>query len=94
MSSRYMAFVGVVSYSVYLTSPFVIVWISYAFGVGSRPVEWAVLVVGAAALSVLVSWLTYSIVEKPLISYGHRFRSRSSPAVALEPSLRGQGAAE
>lgn len=94
MSSRFMAFVGVVSYSVYLMSPFVIVWIDHAFGVGSSPVEWVLLIVGAVALSILVSWLTYSVVEKPLISYGHRFRSRSGPAVVLEPSLGGQGAAE
>jgi peptidoglycan/LPS O-acetylase OafA/YrhL len=92
MSSRFMAFVGMISYSVYLMSPFVIVWISRTFGVGSRPAEWALLIVGAVAMSILVSWLTYAVVEKPFISFGHRFRSRFRPTVALEPSLRGQGA--
>jgi peptidoglycan/LPS O-acetylase OafA/YrhL len=43
-------------------------------------------------LSILVSWLTHIAVEKPFIALGHRIRSRSRRAVALDPSLRGQGA--
>jgi peptidoglycan/LPS O-acetylase OafA/YrhL len=92
MSWRFMAFVGMISYSVYLMSPFVIVWMSRTFDVGSRPAEWELFILGAVALSILVSWLTYSAVEKPLISFGHRFRSRSRPVIALESPLSSQGA--
>lgn len=92
MAWRFMAFVGVVSYSVYLMAPFVIVGIHHLFGAGEGPAGWLLFVAGVIALSILVSWLTYSAVEKPFISFGHRFRSRSRRAVVLEPSLTGQGA--
>jgi peptidoglycan/LPS O-acetylase OafA/YrhL len=92
LSWRFMAFVGVISYSVYLMAPFVIVWIYYFCGAGRNPAEWLLFVAGVIAISILVSWLTHVAVEKPFISLGHRVRSRSRRAVALEPTLRGQGA--
>lgn len=92
LSWRFMAFVGVISYSVYLMSPFAIVWIYRWFGAGRGPAEWLGFVAAVAAVSILISWLSHVIVEKPFISVGHRFRSRSRRAVVLEPSLSGQGA--
>lgn len=92
MSWRPMAFVGVISYSVYLMAPFVIVAIFYFFGAGKNPTEWLLFVTAVIALSLPVSWLTHIGVEKPFIALGHKIRSRSRRPVALEPSLRGQGA--
>ncbi|MFT4115737.1 acyltransferase family protein [Bradyrhizobium sp.] len=94
MAWRPMAFVGVVSYSVYLMSPFVLVWVHRVLWVGDGPLGWAVFAAVVVALSVLVSWITYSLVEKPSISFGHRFRSQRRKPVVLEPVLSTQGAAE
>jgi len=94
MSWRFMAFVGVISYSVYLMAPFVIVAIMHFFGAGRDPAEWLLFVTAVVVFSLLVSWLTHIVVEKPFIKIGHRIRSRSPRAVALDSSLRGQGAAE
>ncbi|MGY3346630.1 MULTISPECIES: acyltransferase family protein [unclassified Bradyrhizobium] len=94
MSWRPMAFVGVISYSVYLMSPFVIVLINRFFWVGDGPAGWAAFAAVILALSLLVSWATYTFVEKPSISFGHRFRSERRRLVPLEPSYGAQGAAE
>ena len=51
-----------------------------------------VAVIGVACVSILVSWLNYLTVEKPMIAFGLRFRSQALNAVTLQPSLRGQGA--
>jgi peptidoglycan/LPS O-acetylase OafA/YrhL len=91
---RPMAFVGVISYSVYLMSPFVIVWVHRLVWFGDGPLAWSVFALVIVALSVLVSWTTYSLVEKPSISFGHRFRSERRRRPALEPTLSTQGAAE
>jgi peptidoglycan/LPS O-acetylase OafA/YrhL len=45
-------------------------------------------------LSILVSWMTYTFVEKPSISFGQRFRSARRKPVVLDPALSTQGAAE
>lgn len=94
MAWRFMSFVGVISYSVYLMSPFVIVWIHRTLGVGDGPFGWALFVAMIVALSLLVSWLTYALVEKPSIAFGHRFRSERRRPVVLDPALSTQGAAE
>jgi peptidoglycan/LPS O-acetylase OafA/YrhL len=94
MAWRFMSFVGMISYSVYLMGSYAMVLIIHFFGVGQNPVEWLIFVAGVLAASILVSWPTFIFVEKPFISLGHRFRSRSRPLPALDPSLRGQGAAE
>ncbi len=54
MAWRGMAFVGVISYSVYPMSPFVIVWVHHGMNVGDGPLGWslfvAVIVRGLAAV--------------------------------------------
>lgn len=94
MAWRPMAFVGVVSYSVYLMSPFVIVAVHRLFWFGDGPLGWSIFMVAILALSILVSRMTYAFVEKPCISFGHRFRSARRKPVVLEPALSTQGAAE
>jgi len=94
MALRSLAFVGVISYSLYLMSPFVIVWIHRLVGVGDGPLGWSLFVTAIVALSLVVSWLTYTFTEKPSIAFGHRFRSDRRKRVVLEPALSSQGAAE
>lgn len=94
MAWRPMAFVGVISYSVYLMSPFVIVVIHRLFWFGDGPLGWSIFMLAILALSILVSWMTYAFVEKPCISFGQRFRSARRKPVILEPVLSTQGAAE
>jgi peptidoglycan/LPS O-acetylase OafA/YrhL len=94
MAWRSMTLVGVISYSVYLMSPFVIVWIHRFVSVGDGPLGWSLFVAAIVALSLVLSWLTYTFVEKPCIAVGHRFRSERLRRIALEPALSGQGAAE
>ena len=92
MAWRPMSFVGVISYSIYLMGSYTMLLIVYVFGTGRDPVHWLLFLASVVAASILFSWLTYATVEKPLISFGQRFRSRSRAAVALAPSLSSQGA--
>lgn len=94
MAWRPMAFAGVISYSVYLMSPFVIVAIHRLVWFGDGPLGWSIFLAAILALSILTSWATYSFIEKPCISLGHRFRSGRNRPVVLEPALSSQGAAE
>lgn len=91
---RPMAFVGVISYSVYLMSPFVIVWMHKFLWLGDGPLAWSVFLALIVALSILVSWMTFAFVEKPSIAFGQRFRSARRKPVVLDPALSTQGAAE
>ncbi|MFK4489207.1 acyltransferase family protein [Bradyrhizobium sp. USDA 336] len=94
MAWRPMAFVGVISYSVYLMSPFAIVYVHRLAWFGDGPLGWSIFLVVILALSILVSWMTYTFIEKPSISFGQRFRSARRKPVVLEPVLSTQGAAE
>jgi peptidoglycan/LPS O-acetylase OafA/YrhL len=87
MAWRPMAFVGVISYSVYLMSPFVIVGVHHSMSVGTGPSGWALFVAVIVVASLLTSWVTFTFVEKPCISFGHRFRSLRKRPLGLEPAL-------
>lgn len=88
---RSMSFVGMISYSVYLMGSFAMMVIFYFFGAGNGPLQWFLFAAAVVAASILVSWLTYLTVEKPCISFGHRFRSpRGLASVSLQSSLRSQ----
>ena len=89
-----MAFVGVISYSVYLMSPFAIVFIDRLVWFGDGPLGWSIFLVVIGALSILVAWMTFVLIEKPSISFGQRFRSARTTPVVLGPALSTQGAAE
>lgn len=91
-ASGVLSFVGRISYSVYLMGPYVLVIILQYLGTGQSPGQWSLFVLGVCMVSILVSWLNYLAVEKPMVTVGHRFRSQAFAAVALQPSLRGQGA--
>ncbi|WP_084808608.1 hypothetical protein [Bradyrhizobium sp. NAS80.1] len=83
---RPIAFVGVISYSTYLMSPFVMVWIHRYVWLGDRPLRWLAFVTGIVTASICVSWMTHSLVEKPWISSNSAqiagLRSFSSPVSA------------
>ncbi|MCP3380870.1 MULTISPECIES: acyltransferase [unclassified Bradyrhizobium] len=91
-ASGIMSFVGRISYSIYLMSPYALVVIMHFFGTGRSLAQWSLFVIGVALVSILVSWLNYLAVEKPMVTFGHRFRSRAFAAVGLQPALRGHGA--
>ncbi|MBR0705357.1 acyltransferase family protein [Bradyrhizobium liaoningense] len=94
MAWRPLAFVGLISYSVYLMSPFAMVWIHHYAWPGDGPLAWLVFVAEVVTSSIFVSWMTYSLVEKPWISFARRLRSDRSTPLALEPALGRQGAAQ
>ncbi|WP_247508580.1 acyltransferase [Bradyrhizobium sp. 1] len=94
MAWRPIAFVGVISYSVYLMSPFAMVWVHHYAWVGDEPLGWLVFVAEVVASSIFVSWMTYSLVEKPAIAFGRKLRSDRRSPVALEPALSRQGASQ
>ncbi|UWU81202.1 acyltransferase [Bradyrhizobium huanghuaihaiense] len=94
MAWRPLAFVGLISYSVYLMSPFAMVWVHHYAWPGDGPLAWLVFVAEVVMSSILVSWMTYSLVEKPWISFARRLRSGHSKPVVLEPALGRQGAAQ
>jgi peptidoglycan/LPS O-acetylase OafA/YrhL len=84
---RALAFVGVISYSIYLMHAYVMSLALYFVGTGAGPAQWLVFVVGVVAASILVSWISYVLVEKPTISFGRRYRSAPPRAAMTEAPL-------
>ncbi len=68
-----LRWLGQISYSVYLTHLFVFYLIPW-------PLDNPFAIFGYLALSVGVSWVTYSLIEKPAIDLGHRIAKRYAPA--------------
>ena len=87
------AFVGRISYSIYLMHAYVLTLIVYFFGAGATPLQWLAFSVAVTGLSIVVSWLTFEAIEKPMVAFGHKFRSRPRPRASVEQPLQG-GAAE
>lgn len=85
---RAWAFVGRISYSIYLMHAYVLTTIVYFFGAGATPLQWLIFSVAVIGLSILLSWLTFEAVEKPMVAFGHKFRSRSRSRVPVEPPLQ------
>ena len=94
MAWRPVAFVGLISYSVYLLSPFAMVWVHHYAWLGDGPLAWFAFVAAVVASSILVSWLSHSLVEKPWIAFGRMLRSDRSKPAALAPALGRQSAAQ
>jgi peptidoglycan/LPS O-acetylase OafA/YrhL len=94
MAWRPVAFVGLISYSVYLLSPFAMVWVHHYAWLGDGPLAWFAFVAAVVASSILVSWLSHSLVEKPWIAFGRMLRSDRSKPAALAPALSRQSAAQ
>jgi peptidoglycan/LPS O-acetylase OafA/YrhL len=85
---RFSAFVGRISYSVYLMHAYVLSVIVYLFGAGSTPLQWLLFAGAVTGFSILVSWFTFEFVEKPALALGHRFRSGSRPSAQIVPPLQ------
>jgi len=84
---RALAFVGVISYSIYLMHAYVMSLAIYFLGTGSSPSQWLLFIVGVTAASIIVSWISYTLVEKPTISLGRRYRSAPRRAALTEAPL-------
>ena len=87
LSLAFPAFVGKISYSVYLMHAYVLSCMVYWLGAGSSPLQWLRFLVLVAVISFFVSWLTYKLIEMPAIAFGRKFRSRSQPRAVAETSL-------
>ncbi|MFH1345059.1 MAG: acyltransferase family protein [Pseudomonadota bacterium] len=85
---RSSAFVGRISYSVYLMHAYVLSVIVYLFGAGSTPLQWLLFAASVTGISILMSWLTFEFVEKPTLAFGRRFRSGSRPGAQIVPPLQ------
>jgi peptidoglycan/LPS O-acetylase OafA/YrhL len=84
----FSAFIGRISYSVYLMHAYVLSVIVYLFGAGATPLQWLLFAGTVTGLSILASWFTFEFVEKPALAFGHRFRSGSRPAAEVGPPLQ------
>jgi peptidoglycan/LPS O-acetylase OafA/YrhL len=87
---RILAFVGVISYSIYLMHAYVMSLALYFIGTGSTPAQWLPFVLGVVLASILVSSVTYTLLEKPAIAFGRRFRSGSTRSMIADPRLLGE----
>lgn len=85
---RFSAFIGRISYSIYLMHAYVLSVILYFFGAGATPLQWLLFSCAVAGFSILVSWFSYEFVEKPALDFGHRFRSGSRSGAAAERPLQ------
>lgn len=82
LSVKFMRVLGDLSYGVYLTHVIlmapVLYWLQTTFQVGEMPV-WTRYGISLAACSTLVfpvCWVLHHLIEKPMISVGHRINKR------------------
>ena len=85
LSWRSLAFVGTISYSVYLMQVYVLSVTLHLFGAGNNLLQWLLFMVGVLVATILISWVSFTVVEKPAIAFGRRFRSQGAPAAAAVP---------
>ena len=73
LSTQIMRFLGGISYSLYLVHGIVLIAALHAFH-GVVPL--AVLLPACVAASILISFLSLSIIEKPFMTFGKRIASK------------------
>ncbi|MGH6911087.1 MAG: acyltransferase family protein, partial [Phenylobacterium sp.] len=80
---RPLAWVGLVSYSLYLLNPVVIYGMRYAFDHGAPGRDWPIglQMLAAAALSIALAAAAFYAVERPGIGLGRRFSQVPPTAV-------------
>jgi peptidoglycan/LPS O-acetylase OafA/YrhL len=88
LASRVLSFVGTISYSVYLMQVYVLSVALYCFGAGATLAQWLLFGVGVIGTTILLSYGTYALVEKPAIAFGRRFRSRRETRSGTLPSAQ------
>ena len=80
---RWLAWLGLISYSLYLWHPMAFALLQSALAATGEPLwlsqHLAVYLGATAALTVLVSWLTYETVERPAIAFGRRLAGAAPP---------------
>jgi peptidoglycan/LPS O-acetylase OafA/YrhL len=80
LKNKIGAFLGKISYSIYLFHPMIFYPLYYHwFASSSFTSHPHVFIFAAMALSVLAAWLSYQLIEKPSIDFGRRHFSGKRP---------------
>lgn len=74
LGSRPLVWLGTVSYGIYLWHTIVIKWVDGLFDAPSARLQWLLLSVVVLAVTVVISALSYHLVERPFIRLGQRGR--------------------
>lgn len=88
LAAQALSFIGTISYSVYLMQVYVLSIALHYFGAGATLLHWLLFAVGVVGTTILLSWGTYALVEKPAIGFGRRFRSRRGAGPATLPAAQ------
>ncbi|MGH7090647.1 MAG: acyltransferase family protein, partial [Stellaceae bacterium] len=79
LSRRFPVFIGLISYPLYLWHWPLIAY-AYIMRLGHRPTP--LMAAGLVAASVILAWLTYRLIEKP-VRFGYHLRAKSVALVVL-----------
>jgi peptidoglycan/LPS O-acetylase OafA/YrhL len=86
LDARALAFLGTVSYGIYLYHVPVLVKLGRLNGVPGTPAELAVELAIAIPVVVALAWASWRLVERPALALAARGRPGAGPDLAPEPS--------
>ena len=83
LQGRFMSFLGQGCYSIYLMHPIVAIPVARFGGMAGLPLSVSYFIAGLVTL--VVSWLTFKFIEKPMIGYGKSLTAKiKSPDSTLK----------
>jgi peptidoglycan/LPS O-acetylase OafA/YrhL len=84
---RVLAFLGTISYGVYLYHVPVFVTLGKSYGLPAGVPELAAWLAAGVAITVALAWLSWRLVERPAMRLGDQLGATSSTTLPVAPRL-------